>query len=103
MPDDRPEAKQHVTAAVKPLVQLRGGIIGAVELTECKRYHDLTSFLADQALHLNAPDWFEPNLYGMTFAKPERLPFRAYPGWFRFFRVEAQIEAQPQPAASHHD
>ena len=89
VPDKRPEALNHITPEVRSLAQLQGGIIGAVELTECRPYHDLPTFLVDQALHYNETSWFEPPvLYGFTFARPEVVPFRAYPGWFRFFKVE---------------
>lgn len=87
--DARPEAWRHVSAELKPLTQLTGGIIGKVDVTDCIRYSDLPTFLADQPRHRNEPDWFEPPvLYGFIFASPKVLPFRVYPGWFRFFRVE---------------
>src|ERR1700722_15999903 len=46
VPDTRPEAERHVPAECKELVQLRGGIIGAVELTDCIAYRDLATFEA---------------------------------------------------------
>ena len=89
VPDKRAEAWKHVPEPMRPLAQLQGGIIGAVELTECRRYADLAAFLVDQAAHYNEASWFEPPLlYGFTFVKAEVLPFQAYPGWFRFFQVE---------------
>jgi hypothetical protein len=88
VPDKRSEAWRHVTDEMRGLTQLQGGIIGAVELTDCLKYADLQSFIADQAAHYNEPNWFEPPLlYGFRFAKPEVLPFRRFPGWFRFFNV----------------
>ncbi|MBI1832364.1 MAG: ASCH domain-containing protein [Planctomycetes bacterium] len=88
VPDDRPEAWRHVPAELHALTALRGGIIGAVELAECRSYRDLSGFLADQEAHLNEADWFEPPLlYGFRFAQPEILPFQKFPGWFRFFKV----------------
>lgn len=91
-PDPRPEAWAHVTDAVRPDAELVGGLVGAAVLTGCRTYRTPAEFAADQELHLNAPDWFRPVLYGFTFAQPERLPFRRYPGWMRFFTVD---EATP--------
>jgi hypothetical protein len=89
VPDGRPEAWRHLPADLLPVARLQGGIIGSVELTECLSYRDLSAFLTDQAAHRNEPDWFEPPLlYGFRFTKPEILPFRKYPGWFRFFKVK---------------
>jgi hypothetical protein len=90
--DPRPEAWAHVTDEVRGDTELLGGIIGSVELIGCRTYRTAVEFAADQNLHLNAPDWFKPVMYGFTFAEPERLPFRRYPGWMRFFVVE---EATP--------
>ena len=88
VPDDRPQAWQHVPPALASTTQLRGGIIGAARLTGCIKYHTREKFVEDQARHLNEPDWFEPPaLYGFTFAEPEALPFQRYPGWLRFFQV----------------
>lgn len=94
VPDERAEAWRHVSEAMRPLTQLQGGIIGAVELTECRRYADLAAFLVDQAAHHNEASWFEPPvLYGFAFARPEVLPFQAFPGWFRFFKVEQAADS----------
>lgn len=88
VPDGRPEAWRHVTPDWLPLAQLQGGILGSVELTECIRYADLPTFLADQARHYNEAAWFEPTvLYGFALKDPRIQPFRSYPGWFRFFKV----------------
>ena len=98
VPDQREEGWRHVSAELLPIAQLQGGIIGAVELTECRRYADLPAFLVDQAAHFNEASWFEPPaLFGFVFAKPEILPFQKYPGWFRFFKVEqaGAVPAEP--------
>ena len=92
VPDPRPEAWAHVTDAVRSDAELLGGVIGAAVLTDCRAYRTASEFVADQDLHLNAPDWFKPVLYGFTFTHVERLPFRRYPGWMRFFPVD---EATP--------
>jgi hypothetical protein len=71
---------------------LRGGIIGAGELTACIPYRTLDLFTADRSRHLNDPSWFEgPVLYGFRFANLKALPFRPYPGWMRFFPVEKEL------------
>jgi hypothetical protein len=102
VPDKRLEAWRHVPEPMKPLAELQGGIIGAVELTECRRYAELNAFLVDQAAHYNEASWFEPPvLYGFVLAKPEVLPFQAYPGWFRFFKVETLARhASPEGVAA---
>jgi hypothetical protein len=97
VPDERPEALRHVPAELLSLTKLRGGIIGAVELTDCLKYDDLPAFQADQCLHRNEPSWFEkPTVYGFVFTNPERLLFRKYPGWFRFFPVKGLAGLQRQ-------
>ncbi len=102
VPDKRVEAWKHVPEAMMPLAERQGGIIGAVELTECRRYDDLDAFLLDQAAHYNEASWFEPPvLYGFTFAKPQIVPFQEYPGWFRFFKVETPAQpASPEGVAA---
>ncbi len=88
-PDHRPEAWRQVPEEWLPLSQLRGGLIGSVELTDCVTYSDLSAFLTDRHRHLNEPDWFEPPLlYGFALKSPRIEPFRRYPGWFRFFRIK---------------
>jgi len=99
--DMRPEATAHVTDELKPLAELKGGIIGSVELTSCLAYRDLETFGAQQSLHFNEPSWYEPPLlYGFQFANPEVIPFQKYPGWFRFFTVEMVDGVVKQPHVS---
>jgi hypothetical protein len=90
VPDDRPEGWDLVTTdELHELAQLRGGLIGSVNLIECVTYRDLPSFAKDQSAHRNHLSWFEPpKLYGFRFAAPKVTPFRVYPGWFRFFTVK---------------
>jgi|GEM_PF-5585572 len=65
----------------------------AADLTGVKAYRSAEAFVADQARHLNDPSWFQPPcLYGFIFANPRVLPFRAYKGNVRFFRVEDPSE-----------
>ncbi len=97
IPDPRPEALKHISEENKPLTQLLGGIIGAVNLIECRHYTDSSKFLVDWEKHRNEPDWFEPaGLFGFVFANPEILPFRSCPGWFRFFSVPDTEPTNPQ-------
>lgn len=68
---------------------VNGGLVGTCELTGCIVYPNKDAFEADCPRHLNNPDWFQPPaLYGFTIAQPELLPFRAYPGWVRFFPIQ---------------
>jgi hypothetical protein len=86
--DNRPEAWKHVTDEIAPLAKLRGGILGAVELTDCLDYRTPQAFEADQSRHLNEPDWYlKPVLYGFVFADPKKLAFQRVSGWVRFFSV----------------
>ena len=100
IPDDRPEAWRHLPDRLRECALLQGGIIGSVELTECRTYRSLDAFVADQAGHLNEATWFElPQLYGFTFAGATTLPFRPYPGWFRFFSVKESLS--PKRKSKH--
>src|SRR5581483_1976006 len=85
-PDPRPEVWAKVSDELRATAALVGGIIGAVDLTDCKTYGSRADFAADLAAHLNDPSWFEPPaMYGFVLARPRLLSFRACPGWFRFF------------------
>src|SRR5260221_708799 len=59
VPDPRPEAWAHVTDAVGRDAELLGGVLGAAVLTGCRAYRTVAEFVADQDLHLNAPEWFK--------------------------------------------
>jgi len=89
MPDERPEAWALVSADLKSLVQLGGGLIGAAELAGCVLYRTAAGFAADGPRHLNPPDWFEPpRMYGFVFRGGEPVPFLPCKGSVRFFTVE---------------
>jgi hypothetical protein len=89
IPDDRPEGWAMLPSRFRDTAELRGGLIGAAQLTGCKLYREAAVFTADRSLHLNDPSWFDTaGLYGFTFERPQVLPFRRYPGWFRFFKVK---------------
>src|SRR5258708_7962962 len=88
IPDERPEVWKLVPVELHATASLLGGIVGVGQLTGCLAYRTIEAFAADQARHLNEPDWFEgPVLYGFTFADLKVLPFRACSGWMRFFPV----------------
>jgi hypothetical protein len=92
VPDLRQEAWTLLPVELTEAAQLLGGIIGTGELTGCIPYRSLQVFAADRSRHLNDPSWFQgPVLYGFSFAKLEPLPFRRYPGWMRFFRVDKEL------------
>ena len=85
-------ARQLVPADLREETLQTGGIIGSARLEGCITYASQPDFAKDQDRHLNDPHWFRaPALYGFTFAEPAVLPFRAYPGWLRFFPVEEQL------------
>jgi hypothetical protein len=99
--DERPEAWAHVPPEVLPAAQLMGGIVGAGDLSfNYVTYRTLAAFTADQGRHLNEPAWFEePVLYGFVFSNLRVLPYRRYPGWMRFFKVEDQTPRQQSGTA----
>jgi hypothetical protein len=89
IPDERPEGWNRLPEHLREAALLGGGILGAAEVVGCQHYRSLEEFCGDHAGHLNEPEWFETaGLFGFTFAKPEVLPFRKYPGWMRFFPVD---------------
>jgi uncharacterized protein (UPF0264 family) len=95
-PDKRPEAWEWVTPEVAPTAALRGGIIGAAELTDIKVYSSVAAFEVDRNSHLNEPSWFRPpQLFGLVFRDPVALPFSPCPGQTRFFRSSQQMGQQP--------
>ena len=90
--DHRPEAWARVPDELVRATRQLGGIVGVAELTDCKSYRSPAAFAADRDAHLNDPAWFqEPALYGFMFAHAEVVPFRACPGWVRFFRVDEVV------------
>jgi hypothetical protein len=98
--DPRPEVWARVPRDLIEEAQRVGGIVGAGTLTECRVYPDHRAFALDRDRHLNDPNWFrEPELYGFVFTQLEALPFRSYPGWVRFFRVEATLPRRRKPPA----
>jgi hypothetical protein len=93
--DQRPEAWVQVPEELLEAARLKGGIVGAAQLTSCIGYRSQEAFLKDQSKHLNRAEWFEgPIMYGFTFSHAEVLPFKKYPGWMRFFPVEEKRAAR---------
>ena len=93
VPDERAEAWAHVPRELEEAAHCLGGILGAGELVACRTYRTPEAFAADQGQHLNDPTWFQkPALYGFVFTNLHASPFRAYPGWMRFFAVEPAAE-----------
>jgi hypothetical protein len=86
---DRSEhAWSFVPAGLRQAAERTGGIVGVGELTDCIAYRTAVAFAADVDRHRNDPAWYRgPVLYGFCFAALTPLPFRAYPGWVRFFSV----------------
>ncbi len=92
-PDARDEAWALVPPGLAEAARLNGGIVGAGDLVACLTYRSAEAFARDRDRHLNDPSWFEPPvLYGFEFAGLCLLPFRPYPGWMRFFEVDAPFE-----------
>ena len=100
VPDERSEAWAHVPPELRESARCLGGIIGEGELTDCREYTTLDSFVADGKRHLNEPSWYKgPKLYGFTFRNLKVLPFRPYSGWMRFFEVEDErLQDMPKRA-----
>src|SRR6185312_7233539 len=65
--DERREAWALVPPELRDSACLRGGVIGAGELTSCLAYRSSDAFAADRVRHLNDPSWFAPPaLYGFA-------------------------------------
>ena len=89
--DPRPEVWEKLPDELQRAAKLVGGIVGEAELLSCVTYRDRETFAIDREEHLNDPAWFEGTvLYGFKIANARVLPFRAYSGWVRFFRVETE-------------
>lgn len=87
--DDRPEGWSRVAPSIIPLTQRRRGIIGEVELYDCRTYRHQADFNADGRLHCNEPSWFEEaGLFGFCFRRVREVPFVELPGFVRLFEVD---------------
>lgn len=89
VPDPRPEGWALVTPELSDLAQLRGGIIGAGELTNCVRYNTVEAFSEAAGAHRNAPEWFRPaGLFGFVFQNLRPIAYHPCLGRTMFFAVE---------------
>jgi hypothetical protein len=88
--DDRPDGWALVTTPeLKALAAVRGGLIGAADLTACVRYGTADAFARATEAHRNNPDWFKPGgVYGFVFQNPRPIAYHACPGRTLFFTVE---------------
>lgn len=86
-PDKREQGWRLVPPEGANLTRLRGGVIGMVNMVDCRQYPSRRAFLAERRHHHNEPSWFEPNLFGFIFERPHLLPYFAVKGNVRLFRV----------------
>jgi uncharacterized protein (UPF0264 family) len=99
IPDNRPEAMEHVPPELHEETQQVGGIIGIGRLDECKVYRNLDSFVADQPRHLNDPSWFDPTgLFGLCFSELQARPFHRVKGNVKLFEVD--LPGEPGASAT---
>src|SRR5262245_16444902 len=92
--DERAPAQESLPSEIQAGLSLHGGIIGQVELAECKIYRTPEAFNADQALHWNPPGWFQRSwLFGFRFISPAVLPFRPCKGQVRLFTVPSATDS----------
>ena len=105
--DERPEGWLHIaTPELKRTAALLGGIVGAVDLTDCIEYDSADSFAAAVLRHYNDVSWFKPpRLYGFAFENARPLPFVKLPGNTNFFPVNAPwlVVVPPEGAAAGKD
>ncbi len=90
LPDERPEGWALITTPeLRELAELRGGIIGVGDLSDCVRYATSEAFTASVEQHRNAPEWFRPGgLHGFVFQNLHPIAYHAYPGQTMFFTVK---------------
>jgi ASCH domain len=88
-PDHRSGVWSAVTDDLRAITALRGGVIGAADLTGCTVYRTPAEFASDAPRHGNDPAWFRPPcMYGFTFRAGFPVSFVPCRGSVRFFRVE---------------
>ncbi len=59
-PDRREDAWRFVPKSLMEFTELRGGIVGRVNLIECIRYEEIDQFARDVRKHFNNPDCSPP-------------------------------------------
>ncbi len=88
IPDERPTGWELLDAASRATSELLGGVIGEVDLIDCKFYRTLKAFEQDQLFHRNLPKWFErQGMYGFVLANPRPVKFYPFKGNAQFFTV----------------
>jgi hypothetical protein len=66
----------------------RGGVIGRLELFECRCYRTVDEFMKDAAGHRIQAEWFvPPRMYGFVLRNPRPIALCPWPGNSRFFTV----------------
>lgn len=86
--DPSPIGWNRVDPAIRPMTQIRGGILGIVDIETVETYPDADTFAVGAPLHYNDPSWFvPPKMYGLVLTNPEAVEFRRFAGRVRLFRV----------------
>jgi hypothetical protein len=87
--DKRTEAWKWIdTPELVASSSLLGGIMGMVNIVDCRVYSEPSQFTQDFSIHLNEPSWFlPPKMYGFVMEKPQPLPFTPLKGQTLFFSV----------------
>lgn len=93
--DERSEAWAHVYESVRPLAELRRGVIGVAVLAEVRAYGGFDAFEKDRQRHLNETDWYEAGMYGFRFERCRVVPFVGVPGYVRLFEIDVEIADAP--------
>jgi ASCH domain len=80
--DNRPEGWALInTPELVELAQLRGGIIGVVNLIGCVSYPTAKAFAAATEAHRNEPEWFRSGgLHGFVFQDAHPIAYHPYSG-----------------------
>lgn len=98
IPVKNPNAWALITPEIEPLTQLRGGIIGAMNIVGIRQYTHLDEFLADQKYHgCGSGDWNPKGYHGYLLQDAMQIPFESLPGQLFFFRVNREREKLPWP------
>lgn len=70
------------------LSQLRGGLIGKIEVVGCKAFTNVQDFTADEQLHRVPGSWFRPpRMYGFELMNPTIVDFYPCKGALFFFEI----------------
>jgi hypothetical protein len=94
LPDRRPEAWALVAGDrnLRAATEVRGGVVGVSELTDCLTYATARAFAADRGRHLNEPAWYRPpRMYGFVLAEARPVAFVPCIGYTFFFTVHGVV------------